>query len=200
MPQLQILAGFRFVENSLYSNVRTIKKRTDKQYKRKRILAREYLRTPKMNELDAIAKIAKSKATANRIAKSLSHSQLKSAIGNLQSALKTAEAREAEKNNKRRAANIKKLASMMAEMGLSPNDIAKATSSRAQTVGAKKSKVRAKTTTRKSKVGPKKGSKVAPKYKITSEGKTHKWTGRGRMPLVFKHFIEQGGALDKCLI
>ena len=25
MPQLQILAGFRFVENSLYSNVRTIK-------------------------------------------------------------------------------------------------------------------------------------------------------------------------------
>ena len=42
MPQLQILAGFRFIENSLYSNVRTIKKRTDKQYKRKRILAREY--------------------------------------------------------------------------------------------------------------------------------------------------------------
>ena len=110
-----------------------------------------------MNELDTIAKIAKSKATANRIAKSINHSQLKSAIGNLQSALKTAEAREAEKNNKRRAANIKKLASMMAEMGLSPNDIAKATSSRAQTVGAKKSKVRAKTTTRKSKVGPKKG-------------------------------------------
>ena len=25
MPQLQILAGFRFVGNSLYSNVRTIK-------------------------------------------------------------------------------------------------------------------------------------------------------------------------------
>jgi len=83
---------------------------------------------------------------------------------------------------------------------LSPNDIAKPTSSKAQKVSAKKSKVRAKTTTRKSKVGPKKGSKVAPKYKITNEGKTHKWTGRGRMPLVFKHFIDQGGALNNCLI
>ena len=153
-----------------------------------------------MNEVDAVAKIAKSKASANRIAKSLSHGQLKSAIGNLQSALKTAEAREAEKNNKRRAANIKKLASMMAEMGLSPSDIARATSGKGQKSGPRKAKVGTKTTAKKSKVGPKKGTKVAPKYKITSDGKTHKWTGRGRMPLVFKHFVEQGGALDKCLI
>ena len=72
----------------------------------------------KVNEIDAIAKVAKSKASANRIAKSLSSSQLKNAISNLQSALKAAEAREAEKDNKRRAANIRKLEAMMAKMGL----------------------------------------------------------------------------------
>ena len=153
-----------------------------------------------MNESDAVAKIAKSKAAANRVAKSLTYSQLKGAIGNLQSALKTAEAREVEKNNKRRAANIKKLASMMAEMGLSPSDIARGTAGKGQKAGAKKPKAGVKTAAKKSKVGPKKGTKVAPKYKITNDGKTHKWTGRGRMPLVFKDFIEQGGALDKCLI
>jgi DNA-binding protein H-NS len=85
--------------------------------------------------------------------KSLTHGQLKSAIGNLQSALKTAQAREAEKNNKRRAANIKKLASMMAEMGLSPSDIARATSGKGQKAGPRKAKVGTKTTAKKSKGG-----------------------------------------------
>jgi len=28
----------------------------------------------------------------------------------------------------------------------------------------------------------------------------HKWTGRGRMPLVFKEFLDKNGSLDKCLI
>jgi hypothetical protein len=47
-----------------------------------------------MNESDALAKIVQSKASANRVAKSLSSSQLKSAISNLQSALKVTEPRE----------------------------------------------------------------------------------------------------------
>ena len=153
-----------------------------------------------MTEVDAIEKIAKSKATANRVAKVLNHGQLKSAITNLQTALKTAEAREAVKDSKRRAANIKKLASMMADMGISPREIAASSSPKAGKKGVKKASTKAKVTNKKSKVGPKKGSKVAPKYKITSEGKIHKWTGRGRMPLVFKNFVTQGGSLDKCLI
>ena len=150
---------------------------------------------PKMNELDAIEKIAKSKASANRIAKSLSSSQLKSAISNLQSALKAAQARETDKDNKRRAANIKKLSAMMAKMGLSPSDIIGKTSRKPGKKRVKQSKASAKP-----KVGPKKGTKVAPKYKIISEGTTHQWTGRGRMPLVFKAFVDQGGALEQCLI
>lgn len=149
----------------------------------------------KMNDIDAIAKVAQSKATANRIAKSLSLRQLKSAISNLQSALEAAEAREAEKDNKRRAANIKKLSVMMTKMGLTPSDITGRAALKPGKKRVKHSKIPAK-----SKVGPKKGTKVAPKYTITSEGKTHQWTGRGRMPLVFKAFIDQGGALEQCLI
>ena len=84
---------------------------------------------------------------------------------------------------------------MMAKMGLSMSDIAGKSSRKPGKKAVKQSKARTK-----SKVKPRKGSKVAPKYKITSEGKTHHWTGRGRMPLVFKHFVEQGGSLDQCLI
>ena len=149
----------------------------------------------KVNEIDVIAKVAKSKASANRVAKSLGSSQLKNAISNLQSALKAAEAREAEKDNKRRAANIKKLTAMMAKMGLSPGDIAGKASRKSGKKRVKQSKASAK-----SKVGPKKGTKVSPKYTITSEGKTHQWTGRGRMPLVFKAFVDHGGTLEQCLI
>ena len=148
-----------------------------------------------MNESDALAKIAQSKASANRVAKSLSSAQLKRAISNLQSALKATEAREAARDSKRRATNIKKLAAMMAKMGLTASDIAGKSSRKPGSKAVKQSKASAK-----SKLGAKKRTKVAPKYKITSEGKTHHWTGRGRMPLVFKHFVEQGGSLDQCLI
>ena len=149
-----------------------------------------------MKEVDAIKVIAKSKATANRVAKAIDLGQLELAITHLQDALKTAQSREAKKDSKRRAANIKKLTSMMTEMGLSPQDIAK----NARKTPEKKSAKKPKASAKKSRVGPKKGSKVAPKYKITNKGKTHKWTGRGRMPIVFKHYVENGGTLDQCLI
>ena len=76
-----------------------------------------------MKESDVISALAKSKASANRVAKSLESKMIKAAIGNLQTALKTLEAREAAKESKRRDANIKKLSAMMAEMGLSASDL-----------------------------------------------------------------------------
>lgn len=153
-----------------------------------------------MKEVDAIKVIAKSKATANRIAKAIDLTHLQLAITHLQDALKTAQTREAKRDSKRRAANIKKLTSMMAEMGLSPQDIAKNARKTPEKKSPKKSKTSSKTTAKKSKVGPKKGSKVAPKYKIISGEQIHKWTGRGRMPIVFKNFVGNGGTLDQCLI
>ena len=145
---------------------------------------------------------AKSKAAANRLAKTLSTDELAKAIINLQGALKAAQQREKEKASKARAANIKKLTALMADMGLSPSDITssarkKATNKKARTPVKKAASKRRKTA---GKRGPKKGSKVAVKYQIKADGKIHKWTGRGRMPLVFKTYVEKGGSLDKCLV
>ena len=53
---------------------------------------------------------------------------------------------------------------------------------------------------RKSKKSPLQGHKVAPKYRLTVGKQIHEWTGRGRMPLVFKEFVEKGNPLEKCLI
>lgn len=106
---------------------------------------------------------------------------------------------EANKAARRRAANLKKLKSMMAEMGLSAADIRD--SGRAN---IKKRVGRPKKTTAKRKAnpkrGPKKGTKVAPKYQLKVGTQTHKWTGRGRMPLVFKEHVAKGNSLESCLI
>ena len=44
---------------------------------------------------------------------------------------------------------------------------------------------------------PQKRAKVPPQYEITTEGTTHRWTGRGRIPLAFKAYVDQGDTLDK---
>lgn len=143
---------------------------------------------------NALTSIAKSKAAANRLAKTLTTAELKKAIANLQSALNTAKKRESEKAAKKQAANLKKLKAMMAEMGLSAADLRKVAGQRtARKTATKKAAA-------KSKRSPRKGKKVAAKYQLKMGKETHKWTGRGRMPLVFKAFLDKNGSLDKCLI
>lgn len=150
-----------------------------------------------MKETDVISALAKSKASANRVAKSLETKMIKSAITNLQTALKTLEAREAAKQSRQRESNIKKLSAMMAEMGLSASDLSGGTAKKAGKKSTAKTKVKTK---RKNKAGPRKGTKVAPKYKIVADGKKVTWTGRGRMPIAFRDFVAQGGSLEQCLI
>ena len=148
-----------------------------------------------MSGENVLATVAKSKATANRLAKALSQVELKRAIKNLQSAAVAIQKAESMKAEKARAANLKKLKAMMDKMGLSAEDMRGFSSKKAP---AKRG--RPKKTSAKRKAGPKKGTKVAPKYQIKVGKQTHKWTGRGRMPLVFKDYVEKGGALQKCLI
>lgn len=143
---------------------------------------------------NTLTTIAKSKATANRLAKTLTTAELKKAIANLQSALNTAKKREADKAGKKQAANLKKLKAMIAEMGLSAADLRKVAGQRTAR------KTTTKKAAAKSKRGPRKGKKVAAKYQLKVGKETHKWTGRGRMPLVFKAFLDKNGSLDKCLI
>ena len=128
------------------------------------------------------------------MAKSLDASDLKKAIDHLQSALVAAKKREAKKSAAKQAADLKKLKAMMAKMGLSAADVKKLMAT------PTKRKAAAKKATSEGKTGPRKGKKVAPKYQLKVGKETHKWTGRGRMPLVFKAFVEKGGSLDKCLI
>ena len=138
--------------------------------------------------------IAKSKATANRMAKALDASDLKKAIDHLQAALVAAKKREAKKTAAKQAADLKKLKAMMTKMGLSVADVKKLMAAPA------KRKASVKKAPAKRKTGPRKGKKVAPKYQLKVGKEAHKWSGRGRMPLVFKAFIEKGGSLDQCLI
>ena len=94
-----------------------------------------------VKDTDVIKALAKSKASANRVAKSLETKMIKAAITNLQTALKTLEAREAAKHSRQRESNIKKLAAMMAEMGLSASDLAGGTTKKAGKKSAAKAKV-----------------------------------------------------------
>jgi DNA-binding protein H-NS len=133
----------------------------------------------------SLKSISRSKAAANNAVKSLTVEQIERAIANLSAAAKIAQQRDALKAQRKKEVAVKKLKSMMNELGISADDI----------TGA----VKAKSAKRKS-TGPKKGNKVAPKYQITVNGVAHQWTGRGRTPVVFKDYVAQGGALDDCLI
>ena len=124
------------------------------------------------------------------MAKSLDTSDLKKAIDNLQAALVATKKREAKKAATKQAADLKKLNAMMVRMGLSAADVKKlmATPTKRKSAG-KKAKIK-----RKTRLGN--GTKVAPKYQLKVGKEIHRWTGRGRMPLMFKEFVESGGSLE----
>ena len=152
-----------------------------------------------MTKNKSLLSAAKSKVAANKMVKSLAPEDLDRAIQNLQAAAAKIKKVEAEKAARKREANLKKLKAMIAKMGLSAADVRDLSGT-----GAKKRPDRSKkaAATRKTpaKRGPKKGTRVAPKYQLTVGKQTHKWTGRGRMPSVFKEYVAKGGSLDKCLI
>jgi len=139
--------------------------------------------------MSAIKKLARSKKAALLEAQSLSITDLKRAIAHLNAALLAKEEFEIE-----RMANIKKVKSIMSKMGLSHGDLREAKKPSAK----KKKKV--KTSAGGTRRGPKVGRKVKPKYALKIGKKVHRWTGRGRMPIVFKEFVESGGKIDGCLI
>ena len=143
--------------------------------------------------------VAKSKVAANQIAKSMAPEDLQRAIKNLQAAAEKLKKGEADKAARQRSKNLEKLTSMMAEMGLSAADVKGLSGTKVKKRPGRPKKAAAK---RKAagKKGPKKGTKVTPKYQLKVGKQTHKWTGRGRMPLVFKEHLAKGGSLDKCLI
>ena len=123
--------------------------------------------------------VAKSKVAASKMAKSLSPDDLDQAIKNLQAAAARIKKSEADKVARKRAANLKKLKSMMKEMGLSAADVKGLSGAKAKKRPGRPKKTAAKRKTA-AKKGPKKGTKVAPKYRNPATGET--WTGRGKAP------------------
>lgn len=152
-----------------------------------------------MPDNKALYSAAKSKIAAHKMAKSLAPDELDRAIKNLQAAAAKIKKAEADKATRKREADLEKLKSMMTEMGLSSADLRDLSGTRSKKRAGRPRNAAAtrRTTTKK---GPKKGTKVAPKYQLNVGKQTQKWTGRGRMPLAFKEYVAKGGSLEKCLI
>ena len=141
---------------------------------------------------NTLSTLATSQAAANRATKSLTADDLQRIIDSLQRCLVTKRKREENIAKEKREAALKELETMLSTICLSDKEIRKLLSKgSSQRVASKGSASKAKS---------KKRKKVAPKYSIKSGREVHKWTGRGRMPLVFKEFVEKGGSLDQCLI
>ena len=138
-----------------------------------------------MNNIISLESIAKSKAAANRAVKTMSVEQVERALHNLSAAAEKIKQQESVRAQRKKEMAVKKLKSMMDELGISPDDIVGNTK---KVAGKKRS------------AGPRKGNKVAPKYQLTVDGTTHQWTGRGRTPGVFKVHVDNGGALGECRI
>ena len=131
----------------------------------------------------ALTKIAKSKTVARKVASQLNLPDLDAAIRNLQAAKQFLAKQAAKKNDAQRARQIKKAISMLDRMGLKPEDLGK--SSKRTIRPTKKSSA-----TR----------KVAAKYRITVKGVVTEWSGRGRMPVVFRDAAGKDGNLSRYLI
>jgi len=135
-----------------------------------------------------LAKLAKSKTEARKIAAQISTSQLDSAINNLVAARAFLAKQATKRATIDRRKKIKKAMTFLDRMGLTPDDLERlAPSTR-------------KKTAKKSEKPPAAKRKVAPKYRIKVNGKVTLWTGRGRMPVVFREAINKNGDLGKYLI
>ena len=76
-----------------------------------------------MSEAQVLQSIARSKAAANRAVKALDINQLERAIKNLSAAAQTLKERDSQRAERKKELAVKKLKSMMDELGISAEDI-----------------------------------------------------------------------------
>lgn len=126
----------------------------------------------------ALINISKSKTAARKAASQLTPAELDAAIRNLEAAKQFLAKQAAKKSSAQKAKQIKKVISLMDQMGLKPEDL---------TEPKKAGKYSTK-------------RKVAPKYRIAVKGVVTEWSGRGRMPVVFREAIGKKGDLERYLI
>ena len=133
----------------------------------------------------SLTDLAKSKSKLKSAAKNLDTKTLEKLIASLSDILKSVKSGAAAKLEKERRSKIKKISQLMAASGLSINDL-KASG----VTGAKSGK---KIATKKT--GAKR-PKVLAKYRLVINGVEHKWSGRGRTPLVFSAHFAAGNSRE----
>ena len=124
----------------------------------------------------------KSKAKAKAEAKRLALHDVDKLIGILQSVKSELEQKEAEKAEKEKQANIERIQALMAQSGLTPEDLTPSSKR-----GGKKATSKAR-------------GAVAPKYRLVVNGEEYLWTGRGRTPKVFQEYFDAGNSRESCEI
>ena len=132
--------------------------------------------------------LARSKTKLRAAAKGLSASELEKMRTNLESILESEREKEKLKIAAAKKAKIAKIKALMAESGLSPEDL-KGGGKR-----GRPAKSAGKKTAKKAK------RKVAPKYRLVVNGTEYLWSGRGRPPKVFKDYMEAGNSKESCTI
>ena len=140
-----------------------------------------------------LSSISRSKVAANRAANAVSPQELQKAISKLQAAQKRIKEKASQRAAQEHAKKIAKLKRVMKGLDLSDKDLRTLLNRGKATQGSTKKPS-------KSKSRSTKGKKVPAKYQLKIGKVTHKWTGRGRMPLVFKEHVANGGSMEKCLI
>lgn len=131
--------------------------------------------------MSLLIELASNKAKARAAAKELTVAQLENLIAGFNNALvkvKEEEAARAEADALK-AEKADQIAKLIAESGLTIDEITALSSPRATVT---------------------KGKTVEPKYRITVAGETFEWTGRGRTPKVFQEYFDAGNTKESCTI
>lgn len=131
--------------------------------------------------MSLLLELAGNKAKARAAAKELTIDQLENIIAGFSSALEKLKI-EAEVKAKQEAEKIKKaeeLAKLIAESGLTLDEIAGISTVKNPAVKTKN---------------------VEPKYRLMIDGEEYLWTGRGRTPKVFQNYFDAGNSKESCAI
>ncbi len=140
-----------------------------------------------MAKVSAFDIYVKSKAKAKAEAKRLALHEVDKLIAVLQNVKSELEQKEAAKAEKEKQANIERIQTLLAQSGLTPEDL---------TVSPKKGRKQA----AKRKLASKPRGSVAPKYRLVVSGEEYLWTGRGRTPKVFQEYFDAGNSRESCEI
>ena len=143
-----------------------------------------------MAKSSALDIYVKSKAKAKAEAKRLASKEVDKLISVLQEVKAELEQKESERAEKEKQQNIERIQALMAESGLTADDIS----------GSAKRARKAKTQ-RGAKAKPASSRPpVAPKYRLVIEGEEYLWTGRGRTPRIFQDYFDAGNSRESCAI